>query len=345
MITNKFVPIWLIIVLSLMILISCKVDRNSTILKPNNHITQFSDTTYFSWFWNIHSSKKHFFFGDYENNRIIQLDKNLKKINQFGKRGKGPAEFNGAGSVFIDDDTLIAYDDAGSRFNYFDINSGKYIKSVTVNRMDMITRFVILNENIYYPENIQSFKINVVNEFGKIINEIGANANNILSIRPEIGLRAHLLKYKNDLLVAFKNVPYLLRYSHNGKNKMLINYEQTLSFPELEGLWEQINSNEKQNSLSRSSNIYFTDATVENSIVYILTSSWPNNGDAAYIIRYQITDNGFKPLPVFRIQGIEKRHNLFNAIAVSKNLLIGYEARSNALFTFDLTELKENESK
>ena len=79
---------------------------------------------------------------------------------------------------------------------------------------------------------------------------------------------------------------------------------------------------------------------IEDSIVYIVTASWPDNGDAAYVLRFRLSDNEFEPLSIFRIQGEEQNHNLFNVIEVSDDMMIGYEGRSNAFFNFDLTQLK-----
>lgn len=74
----------------------------------------------------------------------------------------------------------------------------------------------------------------------------------------------------------------------------------------MNGLWDQINESKSKDRKNRNINIFFLDSVIDQSILYILTASWPNNGEAAYILRFKINNDGFDPLPVFRIQGDEK---------------------------------------
>jgi len=328
-------------VLIVMVLGACEVNKNSPMLRPDNYKFQLSDSTYFSWAWNIHSNKDYYFIGDYENTRVLQLDKKLNLVNSFGKRGKGPSEFLGAGSVFVNKDTLIAYDDGGSRFHYFDVNNGDFITTVNTKPMKMITRFVKNEMGIYFAKHQEYLGISVGNRKGSN-NDLFENKEiENLSTDSEI-LVANLLPYKEDIIITSKEKPLIIRLNKEGNLKKTFNFFKKLNEPELNGLWSQIDESKSKDLKNRNINIFFLDSVIDQSILYILTASWPKNGKAAYILRFKISKDGFKPLPVFRIQGGEKSQNLFQVISVNENQLIGYEGRSNGLFTFNLQQLRDN---
>lgn len=101
----------------------------------------------------------------------------------------------GAGSVYVNKDTLIAYDGGGSRFHFFDINNGNRITTVNTKPMKMITRFVKNEIGIYFAKHQESFGISIVNRRGSKVNLFENKEIENLSTDSQV-LVANLLAYK-----------------------------------------------------------------------------------------------------------------------------------------------------
>jgi hypothetical protein len=69
--------------------------------------------------------------------KVRVFDTKGKLLRTFGRKGQGPGEFNGPGGIKVmPDGVLVVYDVLSRRFTYLTLN-GKFLKTVSVNKLPM----------------------------------------------------------------------------------------------------------------------------------------------------------------------------------------------------------------
>jgi len=77
--------------------------------------------------WSIQEYNGNFYLNNYENDQILIYDSSLKLLHTVGKSGRGPGEFQGAGSLFVYNDSVYVYNSGGMRINVYLVSAVYYI--------------------------------------------------------------------------------------------------------------------------------------------------------------------------------------------------------------------------
>lgn len=302
-----------------------------TALYPQKSIKDFGGELFLTDVRTIREEGGFFYFNEYRANHIFVTDSLLNLTNFFGKRGKGPGEFEGTGSFFIQNDSLYIFDDGGMRLNVF-TTDGEFKRAINLPHISLLLqRFAILKNRIFFPSPVRSNSdITIVNlKNGKIIDEI------ILSQDEEsvvINNRT-ILHYHDQLIAINKSAPFIERFTATGEVLGVLNLT---SIKELEPLWDHYKNHKYQNHPERYVNL-FLDAYLDESFLYVLCAGWPGRDDFSYIIKLYIDKETIIPQNVFKIQGADPSASLFDSVALIGNKLIAVEGSTQTIHEFDLS--------
>lgn len=114
-----------------------------------------------------------FFVADgYGNSRVVKFDKNGKFIKAWGKKGKGPGEFNLVHAVALDSSGLLyVADRENDRIQIFD-QDGKFIKMWT--HLGAPFGFFMTRDDQLYITDGRAHQVRVVNRDGKVLDTFGS---------------------------------------------------------------------------------------------------------------------------------------------------------------------------
>lgn len=287
--------------------------------------------------WSIQVDNGNFYVNDYKNDQVLVADSSLSLLYTFGKYGRGPGEFRGAGSFFIHDDSIYVYDVGGMRINVF-TTSGQYERMINLPpvRLDW-SKFAVVKDKMYVPSALRSDSdILILDLNGKIVEEVERNQGKF-----EFNHYRMLLSYKDQIIALNQSAPVVERFSDTG---LLLEEFDLRNIRELDGLWDLF-KNSSGNRRVQDGPVYtkvlFGDAYIEDSFLYILCAGWPGRDDYTYIIKLSIDEEKMRVNYIFKIQGRKPSMSLFDSFAVKGNRLLAFEGLSGTIFEFDLSELNK----
>lgn len=286
--------------------------------------------------WSIQEYKGNFYANNYENDQVLVYDSSLKLLNTFGQSGRGPGEFQGAGSFFIRNDSLYVYDVGGIRINVY-TTGGEFERVINLPPVQLDwSKFVIANNKIYVPSALRSDSdILILDLRGKLIKEIERNQGEF-----RYNYFRLLLSHKDQIIALNKSAPIVERFSKTG---LLLEEFDLRNIRELEELWNLFESSSKNRSVQKGpvyTKTILGDAYIEDSFLYILCAGWPGRDKYTYMIKLSINGKKMRVDHIFKIQGEEPPVSLFNSFAVKGDRLLGFEDLSGKLFEFDLSQIE-----
>lgn len=286
--------------------------------------------------WSIQEYNDNFYLNNYKNDQILIYDSSLTLLHTFGKSGRGPGEFQGAGSLFISNDSVYVYDSGGMRINVYN-TSGEYERVITLPPVQLDwSKFVVANDRIYVPSALRSDSdILMLDLKGELIREIERDQGEF-----EYHYYRLLLSYKDQIIALNRSAPIVERFSENG---VLLEEFDLRKINELERLWNLFESSSGNRKVQKGpvyTKTILGDAYIEDSFLYILCAGWPGRDKYTYMIRLSINGEKMKVIHIFKIQGEEPPMSLFSSFAVKNNRLLGFEDLSGKIFEFDLSQVE-----
>lgn len=304
-------------------------------VKPLYPVQSYEDVL-LSSVWSIQEHKGDFYVNNYENDRVLVYESSLKLLNTFGQSGRGPGEFQGAGSLFVHNDSVYVYDEGGMRINVY-ATSGEYERVITLPPVQLDwSKFVITNDKIYVPSALRSDSdILMLDLKGELIREIERDQGEF-----EYHYYRLLLSYKDQIIALNRSAPIVERFSEAG---VLLEEFDLRKINELEGLWNLFESNSENRKVQKGpvyTKTILGDAYIEDSFLYILCAGWPGRDKYTYMIKLSINGEKMRVNHIFKIQGGEPPMSLFSSFAVKGDRLLGFEDLSGTIFEFDLSQIE-----
>lgn len=318
----------------------CKSNKHPSVpsLRPNKVKLKFKDSTYLSYPWNIQKYGKNFFIDDAQNHRVLKLDSTLMLQKIIGRQGNGPGEFQFAGAMVAYNDSLYVYDSGTERFNVYDFN-GHPLRTFHIipyplhnSRIARIGNRLYLSSSsiVNHPSSIFITNLN-----GQLIKYFNADPSD----DPRLNLSNRYLfagPDSNQIIAISESEPFVERYSASGTFLGSFDLQKVHV---LDPLWNYYEQQKKQDTRYHTYNL-FTDAYLDDSMLYILCGGWPGRDHYTYILRLKVDNQTIKPMSVFKIRGTKKNMDLFQSIAVSGNELIAFDLSTRAICKFNLDQLK-----
>lgn len=312
------------------ILGACQSEPVIQELSPDKFASDFGEGVYFSSNWNTQIYKDHFYFNDYETNKIIVLDSLLEVSKIFGKEGKGPGEFSGAGSLTVYDDRIYVVDTGGMRLNVFNLN-GEFEETINLPLTNLNwSNFAILNQKIYLPAPVRSENDVIITDLdGKVLREVKSTGRSVPLNKKSIYV------FKNKIAVINQVEPFLTLYTDMGE---LINSFDLREIEELSELWNHYKNRLAESQDGRHSTRLFNEAFVDGSSIYILCAGWPGRDNFARVLKLEIEQDEIQSVKVFKIEASEGELSLFVSISIKDNTLYALEAMTGNISEFDLSK-------
>lgn len=133
---------------------------------------------------------------DHGENKIVVFDASGEVINQFGREGKGPGEFQGLRFIKLEGDVLKVFDANNNRVQYFSLD-GQYLDMILLKFSIGIGSFIFgANEDVFFATN--GFRIeDLINHYridGEKLAPIGRIEGNSFQIYEMLKMRDALIK-------------------------------------------------------------------------------------------------------------------------------------------------------
>lgn len=295
-------------------------------LFPIASVDQLPDSSFISTISSMIKTPKRYYFADYKNNRIISLNKNLMNLLTVGVQGKGPGEFLGISQLYFDDERLWTIDDGGRRVNIY--NSKLEFQSSFPIPNQVSSRFFMIDDNCYLSTPFEKNPISVFNKDRKLLKSFGKWYDDKKFNRNE----RHLIINNNMIISVLLTKPIVEIYSLNGVFQYDINFHDN-EF--VKSRLDYSNKFYKKNKGSRVIVKVFSDAYVENEILYLLLIT---DGDE------KVRSNTVLSIPVDKLKIKKvKAYKLNDAIwvksiMVDNNKLFGFGHETGRILIYDIDQ-------
>jgi len=274
MLINNTIKRLYILTVSFALFVSWGCSRHSetkekVILKLHQSKDKINDTIFYSSIYSIEEHNDLFYLSDYDNNRILVLNKNLDLNKIIGHSGKGPGEFKGVTTIRFIGDTIVAFDDRNRRINLYDLEGNVYGSySIPINRVGF-NRLAVDNKiNIYYTNNYNKKLIVKVNPYEGIIKRFGEKHASILFPVDSLHTQGHLNSTeRGEILYVSFYEPLIEKYSSSGS---LIQRKDISLFIDEEVLEKLRTFNTENYKNTGAKSGLFPDAYYKNNKLYVL---------------------------------------------------------------------------
>jgi len=324
----------IIIIITLFICCETSNEKSKNLVVTNSTSKFTSDSIFITSISSIETDKSKLYISDFELNKILVLDSNLKFLYSIGTEGRGPSELNGTSHVIAQNDSLIVYSEFEKKFNLYHERS--YLKSFYLDKeieYDRDLRFTFDKGNIYLSNinrNNSIYKLDLhnysVNGFEEVIRYNDEKYNS------EVKSKSHVLRFKKHLLIIMDNQPIIKLFNHDSLN--ITNTFSYNNIPEIINRIKFIEENVKGN------NVYaeiVQDVYLNNNQLFILIhTNDPNNGnkwDCNTVLCFNLTDNEILLKNIYKFSNF----GLSN-IMVIDNYLYSFDEISGDFYKFDLTD-------
>ncbi|MCF7740234.1 MAG: 6-bladed beta-propeller [Candidatus Marinimicrobia bacterium] len=156
-----------------------------------------------------------YYISDGKNCKIYKLNYELKTMNRFGRKGRGPGEFMLIKYILSTNSKLYALSGGNNVLNIYTLN-GKFLKAVRLKKEFFNCKLAIdHHENIYFPDPESDKLIKKINKDGKILDNFGEliNRKGEKLFNRNLG---HLLIKKNNIYFIPLTDPKLLVFNLKG---------------------------------------------------------------------------------------------------------------------------------
>lgn len=318
----------------LCLFIGCKkTAKEIPALYPQKVMQEFEGDTFLSDLRTVWIYDGNIYFNSFSERKFYILNNELYLKSMFGKGGKGPGEFTWAGNFFVRQDSIYAYDGAGSRMHVFN-NRGEFQRSISLPPIDLtFKRFFLSEKKLYMPAPVYSDQDIIIADVrtGETLNEIdikNQETEGYMNTRT-------ILRYEDQLITVDLLNPFIERLTESGE---VIEAFDLRTITELEGLWRHYENHKSQNHLQSYTSI-FADAYINDSLLYVLCEPWPERDNYSFIIKLKVNDKRIAFKDILKIQGSSPSAIYFHSIAVNGDRLIAIEGSTHTLNEFDLSEI------
>ena len=140
-----------------------------------SYVNILSDSSYLTISEDIQFYDSLYYISDLKNARVVMLDNNLNLVKSIGDYGRGPGEFLSVTYMYIDEDSLYAYDGNKNRIIVFSTN-GKFAREFEP-AFSIFSKFTVIDDKIVSCFPYSDKPIIVMNKNGEVQNSFGSLIN------------------------------------------------------------------------------------------------------------------------------------------------------------------------
>lgn len=284
---------------------------------------------------------------DYEGSQVLLVDNELSLVRRFGRKGRGPGEFFGAGNMYVDDDTICVFDDGNRRINRFDAE-GKYLDEIKAAALQATDAFVVHQGSVYASAGRgANAPLAQVGSDGEVSETFGEYLSNSKGEKKHARSGRHvLLTDNNQLLCVGMSVPVLEYYDLNGQ---LRSRRDLSDFDVLRSTLARVDADyEKDPDDGQMITRYVLDAPCYVAgTLYVIQLERSSKHEEVYSHRVLVIDtkDNFRLRRVLTLLGAAAGDDAwFSSMAVSANeeRLVAYNSTSNQFLMYDLSDQTEH---
>ncbi|HYW34347.1 MAG TPA: 6-bladed beta-propeller [Balneolaceae bacterium] len=287
---------------------ACSGHRQTTgpiSLSARSKITQFNDTTFFSYIGTMTAAKSSMYVWGGKTNKLYHLNRRLKLLGTLGSTGKGPGEFTSLRDMSFVNDSLYAYDPAQAKILVYD-NKNDFVRGIGLPDNSGWRMAVDSRSHIFLPTPDRSHPITELNAHGHIIRAFGQNTVGKNSFHFRRNLRMLIIQ-NNKLISVPLTEPFIKTYSLKGQ----LLYKTPIDRPDIHKLISLVQKQNGGNSASgvnikkgngsthpqvHSLSPLFSDAAIHKNNLYLLVRAvWGKanlNKKFTLLLDYRLQNNG-----------------------------------------------------
>jgi hypothetical protein len=211
-------PTWLFLFILLMALVVLACNEAKRTSKPisltaSKKITQFNDTTFWGNIWAI-AVDHHTKYMANNNSSIYQVGPNMKLIDRFGKKGKGPGESTEISDMYYANDSLYVYDRAQAKVIVYD-KENRVAREIGIKGATAFSFVVDAQSRMYLSTPNHTHLITVLDSHGHFIRAFGKNTVKKNS-RHFLRNRCFLFIINKKLIAVSSSEPWIKVYNLKG---------------------------------------------------------------------------------------------------------------------------------
>ncbi|MFA3782610.1 BF3164 family lipoprotein [Melioribacteraceae bacterium 4301-Me] len=333
----KFVLLSLILVA--LLLCTCTKSKEYIVEAPIVKKTILEDSSYISFAYNIIFYKNKYYVSDLDNYRVLILDTNLTYVNSIGKYGKGPGEFTAVTEIYIDNDTLYAFDPNKNKFNVFSID-GNFIKELEV-QYPVYRKFFVSKGQIVFCHPYSEEPIVMVNKNGELISSFGHLTNKYSDEQKYSTNQWDVLYDEKNIVLVNITDPVIDIYTNDLSFVKRIDLSDKGFFA---SMYEFKNEKIRKNaSMKRNTFSIIKDSYLSNNKVYMVY--FDRTKDKTYankLLIYDYKSNNLS-LPVILMSSTNESMKFITAISVHNGNVVVYDRDTGVLAKYKFSQEVNNE--
>lgn len=260
---------------------------------------------------------------DWRENKIVVFDVDGNVINQFGREGKGPGEFQGLRFIKLEGDVLKVFEANNNRIQYFSLD-GQYLKMIPLKFSIGIGSLIFgVNDDVFFATN--GFRIeDLINHYridGEKLAPIGRIEGNPFQIYEMIQMRDALIKkdvpdsLRNEIILLlspdemlyafYQALPLIKIYSPEGELEKVVRLDMP-EFEEIRDRCSKLNIEGKQKGSPGVWSLKFwRDGVItdKGDLILLISNSekmilYKFNKEGKFIQRYECVDDNINMMAV-----------------------------------------------
>ncbi|MCJ7581185.1 MAG: 6-bladed beta-propeller [Candidatus Aminicenantes bacterium] len=231
------------------------------------------------YLWQPHSfvqdSKGNYYITDTKANAVVIFDSSGKYLRRFGKLGQGPGDLSMPMMIQIFENLLVVYEAANRRLQYFDFQE---ISQKTFRLIKTYGPLVLMKDGrklgapLFVDKKDETMLVEVLSPEGKIINQFGTPIE-FKWDQYSMNQRKLLFNSNNEIILVFRYLPILQKYSQDGRLLKDTRLETEFSL-KLETINRRRNSYLPEKRVGKYA--IFNNSEIVNDIIYLVNFNPPN---------------------------------------------------------------------
>lgn len=296
-------------------------------LKIINKFPNDEDENDEQYLWQPHSfvrdSKGNYYITDTKANAVVIFDSSGKYLKRFGKLGQGPGDLSMPMSIQIFENLLVVNEPGNRRIQYFTFHG---ISQKTFRLFKTLGPLVLLQDGrkigtpLLVNKKDESMLVEVLSPEGKVIDMFGTPIEFKWN-QYVMNERKLLINSNNNLILVFRYLPILQKYSLDGRLLKEARLETEFSFKK-----EIINRRRNSYLPEKRVGMYaiFNDFGIIKDIIYLINFNPPNFWIWAVDDNFSVINSYWAPVgEKFVIYDFHPEWNknqiIFNILAIASN--------------------------
>lgn len=308
---------------------------DSTLREPSaefiSYVNILSDSSYLTISEDIQFYDSLYYISDLKNARVVMLDNNLNLVKSIGDYGRGPGEFLSVTYMYIDEDSLYAYDGNKNRIIVFS-TKGKFAREIEP-AFSIFSKFAVIDDKIISCFPYSDKPIIIMNKNGEVQNSFGSLINKYDEAQ-RYSTNTWDILYNGDNIIAVNITdPVIDVYDINGNQ---INRYDLTDDKRFRSRYNYKNEVIRKDPSKRNSTFgIISHSAVQDSIIYLLYVENKNSSAISNkLLTYNIENENINEIRLTSSADIMPEYVI--SFSLNNNLLIAYDVVNSNLIKYKL---------